>query len=131
MIMWAAVPFFSTLILLGAFFGFLAWERKRGVRLFDVYRSALDEKVLRSYHRLVVGEIPASWRRIAFDFLHKTAHKAVVVSVEVLRAVERPLSKLSHRMRTRPPSVEGKEVSAFLKNIAPEKKNGATPPAVD
>ena len=122
--MWAVIPFFSALALLVSFFAFHAWETKRKKRLFDAYRTELDAKVSRFYRMLVMGEVPASWRMAAIVFFHKTAHRAIIFSVETLRAIERPLSRLSHYMRTRPPSTNAQEVSPFLKNIAPDKNEG-------
>jgi len=120
--MWAAIPFFSALVLLVGFIAFHAWELSRGKRIFDSYRTKVDEKVSRLYHDLVVYEIPESWRIAVVVFLHKVTHQIVVVSVNLLQAIERPLSRLSNRMRTRPPSTEAGEVSQYLKNIVPDKK---------
>lgn len=124
--MWAAIPFFSALILLAGFIAFHAWETKQGKRFFSSYRSGLDEKVSHVYHNLVVSEIPQSWRVAVIVFLHAVTHKIVVASVELLHAIERPLSRLSHHMRTRPPTMEKGEVSTYLKNIAPDRKKNSS-----
>ena len=130
--MLAAIPFFSALVLLAGFIALHVWELKRGKRMFDAYRTKLDGQISRLYQTLITGDVPASWRIATLRFLHNLAHRVVVVSVEVLRAVERPLSRLSHRMRVRPPVASGGEVSQYLKNIVPEKQgsqNDDTTPA--
>jgi len=131
--MWAIIPFFSALALLGAFFGFRAWEMKRGTRLFDTFRAKIDVYASRAYATMVTGQIPPAWRITIVVVLHNVVHRAVVFSVETLRNIERPLTRLSHRLRTRAPSANGHEVSPFLKNIVPNKKadthNGTTPPS--
>jgi len=131
--MWAIVPFFSALALFAVFFGFRAWEMKRGRRIYEAFRSKMDEKARTLYASLVTGHISSAWRVHTFALLYKAFHRAVVFSVEILRTIERPLTRLSHHLRTRPPSTNAQEVSPFLKNIAPDKKNseenGTTPPA--
>jgi hypothetical protein len=121
----AVIPFFSALVLLAGFIAFHAWELKQGKRLFGAYRTELDEKVSHFYQALVTSDIPTSWRLAVLHFFHVIAHSIVVISVEVLRAVEQPLSRLSHRMRTRPPAASTDEVSQYLKNIVPDKKGNA------
>lgn len=131
--MLATIPFFSALVLLTSFLVFRAWEIQKKKRLFNAYRTKLDENVSRLYRKLVMGEVPASWRMAIIMFFHRAAHRAIIFSVEILRTIERRLSRLSHYMRTRPPSTEAREVSSYLKKMVPEKKNGegngTTPPA--
>jgi hypothetical protein len=92
--MWAAVLFFASLVLLAGFGGLKA----------------------------VTGSLPTAWRHVLAVFLHDTTHRTVVFLVEALRAVERPLTRISFRMRIQKSSVGGKGISPFLKSIVPEKK---------
>ncbi len=76
------------------------------------------------YRAAVMGNIPEEYRLAVMRFLHTLAHDTVVFLVEGLRALERPLTRLSYRMRQTAPTPNGKEPSAFLKTITPEKKAG-------
>ncbi|MDO8523974.1 MAG: hypothetical protein Q7R74_01960 [bacterium] len=128
----AAVTFLIALALLVAFVVFRFWEEKRGVRLFAEKRAAADTVVAEMYRAAVMGNIPAEYRIAVIRFLHTLAHDTVVFLVEGLRAVERPLTRLSYRMRQSAPASNGKEPSAFLKTITPEKPaNGADAKTTD
>ncbi len=101
-----------------------AWETSRSIRLFKETRAVWDVRVLSVYRAVVSGGIPTEWRMGARALLHAATHSLVVFLVESLHAIERPLIKLSHRLRTHTPSGNGKAVSPFLKTLTPEKKNG-------
>lgn len=118
----ATILFLVSLVLLVGFLVFRSWEEKRGVRLFATVRARLDERVLRTYHHAVTGTIPYRYRTAFFVFLQKMIHEAVLVIVGALRAIERPLTRLSYRMRMSTPKANGKEVSSFLRTIVPLKK---------
>ncbi len=123
------MTFFLALILLLGFVGFRFWEEKRDVRVFAHARGIADEFAKHLYHSAVMGNISAEYRVALTHFLHTLAHDTVVFLVEGLRAIERPLTRLSYRMRKSPPAPAGKEPSAFLKTITPaptpEKGRGA------
>jgi hypothetical protein len=74
------------------------------------------------YKAAVLGSIPEKYRLAAVALLHSLAHDAVVFAVEALRSLERPLARLSLRLRQSAPRPSGKEPSPFLKTIAPEKR---------
>lgn len=118
----ATTLFFASFLLLVGFLIFRSWEEKRGIRLWADARTKLDEKVHRMYHRAVTGTIPYRYRTAFFVFLQKMIHEAVLVIVATLRAIERPLTRLSYRMRMATPKANGKEVSSFLRTIVPLKK---------
>jgi hypothetical protein len=120
----AIVSFFTSLVFLGAFLGFRVWEEKKGVRLLEEKRYLLDSQVSVLYRAMVMGSIPVEWRMYAIHFFHWISHRLVVTAVETLRAIERPLTRLSYRLRTRVPKSNGKEVSSFLKTITPERSEG-------
>ena len=128
--MGASVTFFISLALLAAFVVFRFWEEKRAQRVWVDTRSAADVVVSDMYHAAVTGDIPQKYQAAVVHFLYALAHDTVVFLVEGLRAVERPLSRLSYRLRRSVPAGSGKEPSAFLKTITPEKKSeviGTTP----
>ncbi len=113
--------FLVALVLLGVFVAFRLFEEKRGVRLWAPVRTAVDEKVIEMYHSSVTGSIPRHYRLQFLMFLRQTTHAGVLLLVAGLRALERPLTRLSYRMRMATSNTSKKEVSSFLKTIAPEK----------
>jgi hypothetical protein len=127
----AAVSFFSSLASLVAFFGFRFWEERRGMRVLATLRATLDGQVSRIYRAAVMGRISDSWRRSLVASAHTLTHRVVVLTVDGLHAIERPLNRLSLRMRMRPPSANGKDVSAYLKSIAPDRKNDESQKTTD
>ncbi len=130
--MWAVIVFALSLTLLSAFIAFRLWEEYRGVRLYGEAREHADQRVSMVYEHLVTRDIPVEWRMRLLQFFHFASHRLVVIAVETLRAIERPLARLSYRLRTRVPKANGQEVSPFLKTMSVERKNeqegnGTTP----
>ncbi len=97
-------------------------ETARGARYFDATRTVLDRRALEFWEALVMGGIPVSWRSYARAIMHDTAHLLVRLAVETVRALERPLVKLSYKMRVTAPKSGAAPVSEFLKTLSPEKK---------
>ncbi|MBY0538828.1 hypothetical protein K2P56_00140 [Patescibacteria group bacterium] len=120
--MWAAIPLVSSIVLLAGFVAFRVWEEKRGRKFFASERAEADAIVSDLYRALVMGNIPQKYREMFLAFVHNATHMIVVLAVSTLRAIERPLSRFSYRLRQRAPGVIGKEPSAFLKTLTPEKK---------
>jgi hypothetical protein len=119
---WAAIPFVTSLIILGGFLGFRVWEEKQGRRLFAAAREKADEKVEAFYTGMVTGNIPTHWRQAAIVLLKKLTHALVVLLAKGLGNIQRSLFQLSHRLRRGVPSANGKSPSEFLKTISPQKK---------
>ncbi|MDE2079096.1 MAG: hypothetical protein KGI73_01775 [Patescibacteria group bacterium] len=122
--MGAAITFFVSLVLLVVFVGFRFFEERRGFRVWMHLRTQTDAFVAEAYKGAVTGNIPSEYREALVHFLHRLAHDLVVTAVLGLRAIERPLMRLSYRMRRAAPKANGKEPSAFLKTITPEKRGG-------
>ncbi len=119
----AAITFLISLVLLVGFVLFRLGEEKKGVMLWREMRQSTDAAVSDAYRKAVMGNLPSNWRVAFMSFAHQVSHAAVVLTVELLRAIERPLLRLSHRMRRGgAPTGTGKEPSEFLKTITPEKK---------
>ena len=118
----AAITFFISLVLLAAFVLFRLWEEKRAKRVLPAIRATADVVVSDMYQSAVTGDIPKKYQTAAVHFLYTLAHDTLVFLVEGLRAIERPLSQLSYRLRRSVPQGSGKEPSAFLKAVTPEKK---------
>lgn len=125
----AAITFFISLVLLLAFLAFRLFESRRGIRYLAEARESADTLVSDMYRAAVTGDIPRKYQDAAARFLYRLAHETVMFLVESLRAAERSLSGLSYRLRRMAPPPSGKEPSAFLKAVAPEKRveDGTTP----
>lgn len=128
--MFVVYTFIVAFVLLGVFVVFRVWEEKRGVRLWASLRKDADEQVVEAYRSAITGSIPQHYRIRFFAFLQHTVHECVLLLVATLRAVERPLTRISYRMRMSASNTNKKEVSPFLQTIVPEKpdtslKNGA------
>ena len=116
----AAITFFITLVLLIGYVAYRIGEEKRGVKLWAKARANADAEIEHAYKSAVMGNLPSNWRIAFVQFTHQISHAVVLLSVEVLRAVERELLKISHRMRRGGvPTGTGKEPSDFLKTITP------------
>lgn len=132
----AAVTFFISFVLIIAFLLLRVWEERRGRRVFGEVRRDADLIAKDMYEAAVLGSIPSHFRVALIKFLHMLGHDFVLLLVEGLRALERPLTRFSYRLRTFTPQAKGKDVSPLLKAITPEKKengndtgatNGTTP----
>lgn len=116
--MFASIVFFSALILLGVFIVLRLLEEKRGTRfIMPSVRASLDVYATRWYDLAVTGSIPAEYRARVLMFFRQTLHSVVVLIVAGLRAVERPLTRLSYKMRMAASHTGTKEVSSFLKTM--------------
>ncbi len=96
-------------------------EESRGQRFFADARSKLDQQTMNIYEGAVMGGVPHVWRDASVKFIHDVTHGAVQQAVKGLRSVERPLSRLSYKMRVSQPKATAGEVSEFLKTITPER----------
>ncbi len=94
-------------------------ETKRNARFFEPSRAALDRVASRAYRLLVFGEIPTTYRAWAASRARALTHQSVVFLVGLLRSIERPLSRLNHRLRAsnRSAQVPSRDPSPFLKGI--------------
>jgi hypothetical protein len=124
--MWAAIPFFASLALLGAFMWYRTKEEASGKLAFAKERAELDAKVEKIYRAAVMGDIPSHFRIFLLKLGHQIAHAVVVLTVKALRAAERPLTRFSYHLRRNAPVASGKGPSEFLKTISPVKKEDGT-----
>jgi len=117
------IPFSVGLVGLVLFIALRFFEEGRGARFFADPRASLDASVTRIWRALVLGGIPHSYRRDLFHMLRRVIHSSVVFLATFLRRVERMLSRAGHSLRpTRTERSHGRDPSAFLKTIAPDKK---------
>ncbi len=97
-------------------------ELVRGTRFFEPVRASFDSWATDLWSALVLGGIPVSWRSYVRAVAHDLTHLLVRVAVEVIRAIERPLARLSYKMRVSAPKSGMAPVSEFLKTLTPDKK---------
>lgn len=114
----------ASLILALGFIMFRRWETARGVRMFDARRTALDQYAEELWSALVLGGLPVRWRQNAIAVTHRLGHGGVHMAVSALRAAERPLARLSYKMRVSAPKAGSAQVSKFLQTITPQKGSG-------
>ncbi len=118
------------LVLIGAaavlgvlFFALRSVEERRGYRYFADQRKQLDAFVEEVWAAAVLGGVPISWRQQVRIAVHEIGHGIVQHAVYALRMIERPLSRLSYKMRvTAPKSGGSREVSGFLKTLSPREE---------
>ncbi len=110
------------LVLALSFIVFRMWEVRSGVRIYNARRQRLDQWAERVYETMVLGGVPLSWRRYAVAVVHEISHEAVRLMVAIIRAVEKPLVRLSYRLRVSAPKTGAQPVSEFLRTIAPDKQ---------
>lgn len=103
---------------------FRSWEARKEIRYFNDNRTVLDGYAEELYAALVMGGLPLRWRQNAAALIHNISHNGVLLMVATLRAVERPLARLSYRMRVSTPKVGTAQVSDFLKTLSPDKAMG-------
>lgn len=97
---------------------FRFFEVRRTRRLLEPLRARFDVFSARLYRLFVFGEIPTTYRAWLLKALRAFTHRMVVVLVALLRAIERPLSRLNHRLRTpRVDNTVARDPSPFLKQI--------------
>jgi hypothetical protein len=125
------VPFAAGLFGLAGFWFLRTWEVRRGLRLWEGRREELDKTVADAYRGYIAGDALHVHRARFFAFIHTLTHQAVVALVALLRAVERPLARLSYRMRIAPPPAPNRQPSEFLKTLASEKSEATDAPSAD
>ena len=104
-------------------------EIRRQSRAFEATRARLDVFATRLYRLFVFGELPATYRARLAKFAQSVAHSTVMFLVSMLRAVERPLSRLSHRMRViRAKENKPPDSSSFLKTLSSSKRKDGEKP---
>lgn len=106
--------FIGGAVLLGCVGLVLWYEARRGARFFEHTRRMLDRRVSVLYRTLVFGEIPSGYRTQVRRFMADATHRTLIVLVKVLRAVERPLVRLTREMRYHATT---SEPSHFIKTI--------------
>lgn len=101
-------------------------EARQGKRFFEATRTRLDVIATRLYRLSVFGEVPATYRTWVSEHMRALFHKTVVLLVALLRAIERPLSRMNHRLRRAQTTQDTPRVpSPFLKTmVEAQKKDG-------
>ena len=114
------------LMLTFCFILFRVWEVSRGVRIYNDHRLLLDNWAERVYEIMVLCGVPLAWRKYGVAVAHEISHEAVRLLVVIIRAVEKPLVRLSYRLRVSAPKTGAQPVSEFLRTIAPDKQSATS-----
>ncbi|MDB5244151.1 MAG: hypothetical protein JWN18_21 [Parcubacteria group bacterium] len=109
-----------SLILLGSFYVLTWYETTRGVRLLAPYRSQFDEIVDRMIFIWKHVDLAAFLREEVEHLLRTLLHRAVHVSLKLVRMLERQLTRLIRYFRMRQASLEapGENAREFVKTLS-------------
>ena len=110
----------TALILLGAFFALTHYETRRGMRLFAPLRTRLDRDVERVEFVLTHVDLAAFLRDELRRVAHRIGHDIVHLSLQVVRAVERLLTRLIRYFHTRQAvdTTPRESTRAFVKTLS-------------
>ncbi len=99
MIYFISIP--VALVIFFSFFALTWYETKRGARLFEALRARFDQHVGRIEFILTHIDLGAFLREAVRHFARRVAHDSAHFSLQVVRAVERLLTRLVRRFRMR------------------------------
>ena len=91
-----------TIAMLVGFLALTDYEKRRGVRLYALYRDRLDRIVARTEFIMENVNLGEFLRDEVRHFVGRVGHDAVHFSLVVVRAAERVLTNLIRRLRTHP-----------------------------
>src|SRR3989344_3835844 len=91
-----------TIAMLVGFLALTDYEKRRGVRLYALYRDRLDRIVARTEFIMENVNLGEFLRDEVRHFAGRIGHDAVHFSLVVVRAAERVLTNLIRRLRTHP-----------------------------
>ena len=111
---------FVTLVLLGGFFALTWYETERGVRLAAPLRTRLDRSVEHIAFILTHVDLAAFLREEIRHFARRIGHDSVHLSLVVVRAVERLLTRLIRylHMRQAVDTTPRESARAFVKTLS-------------
>lgn len=114
-----------TLVLLGGFFALTRYEAEHGMRFFAPFRARLDQNVEHVEFILTHVDITTFLRNEIIHFAHRIGHDSVHLSLIVVRAVERSLTRLVRYFHTRraEDTAPRESARAFVKTLADFKSN--------
>ena len=92
---------FITLVLLAGFLVLTRYETEHGARVFAPLRARLDRDVERIAFVLTHVDLGVFLRDEIRHFAHRVGHDSVHLSLQVVRAIERLLTRLVRYFRTR------------------------------
>jgi hypothetical protein len=122
------IPLVLVLAPLALFAGFLALTKREahtGARLFSLVRSKLDVFVERFHFVLVHVDLEAFLKHESRAFLTRLVHDTVHISLLIVRAVERVLTRAIRQLRTRHniPALRSESGRPFVKTISQFKRH--------
>ena len=95
------ISIFATIALLGGFVMLTSYEARRGVRLFAAPRARLDRNIERIEFVLENVDLGAFLRDEIRRFISRLGHDLAHLSLQVVRATERLLTRLVRYLRSR------------------------------
>lgn len=90
-----------TILLLVGFFALTNWEARSGMRLFAAKRARLDEAVEKTTFVLQHVDLEAFLRSEIRRLVARLGHDAAHLSLQVVRAIERLLTRFVRYIRSR------------------------------
>ena len=90
----------TTLVLLGAFFVLVGYEERRGIRVFASARTRLDQQVVRLAFIFTHVDFGAFFLDEMHRFAVRLGHDVAHVSLLMVRAAERLLTRTIRHLRT-------------------------------
>lgn len=110
----------AALVLAGGFLALTAYETGRGIRFFGAFRARLDRDVERAEFIIANVDLAAFLRDEVERFVHKIGHDIAHLTLQVVRAVERLLTRAVRHLRTKDQSAEApREASReFVKTLS-------------
>jgi hypothetical protein len=110
----------TALALFGGFFALTWYETAHGVRFFAGKRSELDTQIDRIIFIWENVDLAAFAKEEAEHFLRRVGHDVAHLSLQMVRAVERSLTRLVRHFRTRQAVEEGPRETAreFVKTLS-------------
>ncbi|HET9641230.1 MAG TPA: hypothetical protein VFP46_00025 [Candidatus Paceibacterota bacterium] len=107
------------LILLAGFLGLTAFEERRGIRLFAEKRSKFDARIARMEFILENVDLWSFTKEEMLRLGHRLGHDFARLTLDLVRAIERLLTRLVRRLRPHRPLEEtGGEVRPFVKTLS-------------
>lgn len=109
----------ATILLTASFIGLTAYEGRHAVRLFDERRAALDHVVRRVQFIIEHVDFAAFLEEAVRHLAHRIAHDSVHLSLQLVRAVERLLTRVVRSFRSREGGgVPRESTRAFVKTLS-------------
>lgn len=122
----------ATIVLLAGFVALTVYEKEHEVRFLRERRERLDRVVERAVFIIEHVDFAAFLRDEIHHLARRVGHDVVNLSLQIVRAIERLLTRLVRHFRARQADVEPRESTrAFVKTLSDFKEQlKASPPEI-